>query len=134
MGHIIRHGVQIKTSDFNNFWKGTTAYRRDGCESIRIIPFHSGNCTETVIKRFWKKMEDRECPKSYSVNAYDLGITGYEAVRSVSRIVDHKRTVVEERKEYKSKPKRILKGARLKEVHQYILDYDFRDYDPMEHW
>lgn len=134
MGHIVRYGISVKTSDFKDFWKGTTAYRRDGCDSIKIIPFHSGNCTETVINRFWKKMDDREGPDSYEVRAYDLGITGYEAVRIVPRIVNHKRTMVEERKEYKTKPKRVLKGAKLMAIHQYILDYDCRDYDPREHW
>ena len=77
--------------------------------------------------------ENRSDPNSYCVNAYDCGIKGYEAVRIVTRIVNHKRTKVQEVKEYKSKPTRVLKGATLREVHTFIVDYDYRDYDPLEH-
>ncbi len=91
-------------------------------------------CVSIQIVMFWKKMDDREGPDSYEVRTYDLGITSYEVVRIVPRIVNHKRTMVDERKEYKTKPKRVLKGAKLMAIHQYILDYDCRDYDPREHW
>ena len=133
MGHVTRYGIKVDTTDFRKFWHETTAYNRDGCTGIYIIPFHHGNCTDSVIKRFYRQKENREDPKSYCVNSYDCGIKGYEAVRVVSRIINHKRTQVQEVKEYKSKPKRILKGAKLHEVHTYILDYDYRAYDPLEH-
>ena len=133
MGHITRYGIKIDTSDFRKFWHGTVAYNRDGCSSIYIIPFHKGKCTDSVIKRFFKQKENRSDPNSYCVNAYDCGIKGYEAVRVVSRIVNHKRTKVQEVKEYKSKPARVLKGVSLREIHTFIVDYDYRDYDPLEH-
>lgn len=133
MGHITRYGIRVDTADFRKFWHGTKAYNRDGCSGIYIIPFHSGNCTDTVIKQFFKKKEDRCDPNSYCVNAYDCGIKSYEAVRIVSKIVNHKRTQIEEVHKYKTKPKRLLKGGKLREVHTYIVDYDYRDYDPLEH-
>lgn len=94
MGHVTRYGVKVDTSDFRKFWHGTVAYNRDGCSSIYIIPFHKGKCTDSVIKRFFKQKENRGDPNSYCVNAYDCGIKGYESVRVVSRIVNHKRTKV----------------------------------------
>lgn len=133
MSHLVRYGRTVETTDFNAFWKTTVSYSRDGCNTIKIIHFHDGNCSKSVIEQFFKKMENRESPSSYTVNAYDCGISGWETSRKVMRIVDHKRTEVTEKRRYKSKPKRVSKGAILKTLHTYIIDWDVREYEPYEH-
>ena len=134
MGHYCREGVEvIAPKDFKEFWITTTAYKRDGCSDIRVIRIVSDkNNTETITKKFFKEHEDRDVG-SYQVKAYDIGIVGYVVLVKKNKIVDHHRQEVIEEHEYKTKPKRILKGGVLKEMHKYIIDYDGRCYDPYEH-
>jgi len=135
MGHYGREGVEVTAPrDFSKMWKTTAAYSRDGCTDIKVIRvFSDKKNTDTLTKKFFKDYEDREDTKSYQVKAYDIGIVGYKVYVKKNKIVDHHRKEVLEVHEYKSKPKKILKGGVLEEIHKYIIDYDARCYDPYEH-
>lgn len=135
MGHYGRMGVPFVCGyDFEKSWRKTLACTRDGCSTVNVKRvFSDKKFSESLLKRFCKKYEDREDAKSYCCNAYDIGIVGWVIKVKKNRIVNHKRVEVVEEHEYKTKPKRILKGGSLVELHKYIIDYDGRCYDPLEH-
>ncbi len=135
MGHYCREGVEvIAPRNFEEMWKTTTAYKRDGCSKIKVVRYASDkNNTDTITKKFFNDYEDRDIIGSYEVKAYDIGIIGYKVLVKKNKIVNHHRQEVIEEHDYKTKPKKILKGGVLKEMHKYIIDYDGRCYDPYEH-
>ena len=137
----IRRPGYIKT-DFDAWWRKQKACYRDGCSKTNVRVFHDGNWSQTVEKRFDKLYRNKkntdaydflEYPNSYECNAVLVGITGWVAVRKVKRIVNHHVQEVEETKTYKTKPKTPLKGSTLYAVGKFILSFDARCYDPLEH-
>ena len=133
MSHLVRYSVPVEAADFQDYWKKTVAYNRDGCTDIKIYRIHDGKYTPAVMNRFRKHFGERESPSSYQVRAYCLGISHWEVWNKAIRIVNHKRTPIVIKTPYKSKPKRIRKNGVLKTFYQYIIDYDVREYDPREH-
>ena len=133
----------VAPRDFKSYWLKTTPAQRDGCTSVKVVSsdYASEKATATRTNALMKKIQknvkgvydDFDCPPSYTCVALDVGITGYKIVQVKNKIVNHKRQAVQIVKEYKSKPSHIPAGAKLVEMHQYIISFDGRCYDPMEH-
>jgi len=105
MGHYYMEGVEvIAPRNFEEMWKTTTAYKRDGCSDIKVIRVASDKKnTDVITKKFFKDYEDRDSVNSYQVKAYDIGIVGYKVLVKKNKIVDHHRQeVVEENKTKKN--------------------------------
>lgn len=123
-------------SSLEKEWMRTPAYAL-GCDKIRIIKTSMSNSkfTDKRFESFVKKQSKKELPypDNYSANFYDLGIDHFEIWQNKTKIVDHKRTEVQLRKSFKTKPSSIPSGAQLKEIHRFRVDYDTREYDPLEH-
>lgn len=133
MGHTVNFAVKVAAyTDFNAFWRTTTASRRDGCTRVVMHNTCNEKCTEKRVDATINEVRNK-WPGSYTCEAWDCGILYWVVERKVCHIVNHKKVETTERKEYKTMPKRILKGGVLRAVHQYVVNYDSRDYDPYEH-
>jgi hypothetical protein len=51
----------------------------------------------------------------------------------VRKVVNHHIKEVTESRTYKTKPTKGLKGSVIYAIGEYVICYDGRDYDPMEH-
>lgn len=132
-------------TDFNEAWSKTTEASRDhaGSAGVTIRTLNEGNFTKTAVAKYAKLYRDRdgkdatdrfmECPRSYECHAVLLGVIKWVAVRKVRKIVNHHVKEVTERRTYKSRPKTPLKGSTLYAVGRFMLSYDGREYDPLEH-
>lgn len=122
--------------DFEKEFARTVPYAL-GCTSFKLIKttMSDSKFTEKRFSSFVNKNKnkEKESPKSYSANCYDMGLDHWEIWQNKVKIIEHKRREVQVRKCYKSKPKAIPKGAVLKEIHRYKCDLDYRYYDPLEH-
>lgn len=128
-------------TDFDKWWSRQKACHRDGCSRVVLRSFNDKNWSETVEKRFVKAYSKKnpdnydflEFPDSYTCNGVLIGIVGWRAVRKVRKVVNHHIQEVEETKDYKTRPKTPLKGSTLYAVGKFVISYDARCYDPMEH-
>lgn len=128
--------------DFKSFWRQQIPSYRDGCDCIQInrTDYSKKRATQKRLDTFLNTAtkhkdvyEGLHSPDSYTVVAYDIGITGYAVVQRKTKNINHKRTEVEVVKNYKSKPSAIPTGSKILEIHRYVISYDGRDYDPLEH-
>ena len=144
MGHYAKSYVIVEApKHFAEFWAHTRACDRDGCNTVHAhtTKYSDMKSTEARTAAFIKEAKKNvkgkydllDTPNSYTVEAYDVGITQYQVRQKKNKIVNHKRTEVTICKEYKSKPAHIPAGAWLVEMHQYVISYDGRCYDPLEH-
>lgn len=128
-------------TDFEKWWGRQKPCHRDGCSRVVLRSFNDKNWNETVEKRFNKAYSKNnkdnydflEFPDSYTCNGVLIGIVGWRAVRKVRKVVNHHIQEVEETKDYKTRPKTPLKGSTLYAVGKFVISYDARCYDPMEH-
>lgn len=132
-------------TDFNEAWSKTTEASRDhaGSAGVTIRTLNEGNFTKTAVAKYAKLYRDRDgkdaqdkfmnWPGSYECHAVLLGVIKWVAVRKVRKIVNHHVKEVTERRTYKSRPKTPLKGSTLYAVGRFMLSYDGREYDPLEH-
>ncbi len=133
MSHYGRTGVTVVAPrDFNSWWKSQTPVVRDGCsrEAKIIREYADKNATERARKRIEKIVEDAG---SYKCIAWDVGVDHYAIIVRKRKIVNHKIREVADTRVYKKKPSRIPKNGTLVEMHEYIISYDARCYDPLEH-
>ena len=72
-------------------------------------------------------------PDSYCCHAVLVGVVGWRSERRVRKVVDHHIKEVIESRTYKTKPTKGLKGSVIYAIGEYVICYDGRDYDPMEH-
>ncbi len=146
MGHYINtHEVRMlkfnpvrPTYCFDEWWRTQEACHRDGCRTTQLRIDSCETLTKVREERFRKTMKKKygdflEYPSSYTCNAVMMGIVGWCCERKVKRIIDHHVREVIERKTYKTKPTKGLKGGTIYAIGKYIMSYDARDYDPMEH-
>ena len=123
------------TEDFRTYWENQTPCKRDGCGRISVQVLSQKKLTQTRWNRFCKTRNpfiDDWAP-SYTCNAVMVGIFAWVVTRKVRRIEDHHVVERTERKTYKTRPKRIVKGGTLYAECRYVCTYDARDYDPLEH-
>lgn len=132
-------------TDFKEAWSKTTECSRDGAghAGVTIRTLNEGNFTKTAVAKYAKLYRDRDgkdapdkfmnWPGSYECHAVLLGVIKWVAVRKVRKIVNHHVKEVTERRTYKSRPKTPLKGSTLYAVGRFMLSYDGREYDPLEH-
>lgn len=130
----------IDAPDFNEWWKIQEPCERDGAGygQIQSISSYLNNpklsCNDKVNKRAYAKaLAKRLIPGKYQTLVIDCGISGWCCERKVTRVIDHHRKEVTERRYYKTRPKTALKGGRIRAIHSYIYSYDAREYDPLEH-
>lgn len=132
-------------TDFNEAWSKTTESSRDhaGSAGVTIRTLNEGNYTKTAMAKYkkiyceqnGKEAKDKfmEWPGSYECHVVLLGVTKWVAVRKVRKIVNHHVKEVTERRTYKSRPKTPLKGSTLYAVGKFMVSFDGREYDPLEH-
>lgn len=138
--HYYHCNKTVETTDFNLWWRHQEPCVRDGASlgKIQSIATYLGNSklstNQKVNQRaFSKALSMRLVPSKYETLVVDCGIVKWCCERQVSRIINHHRTTVTERKYYKTRPKTTLKGGVIKAVHLYIYSFDAREYDPLEH-
>lgn len=137
MAHYVRHFMNVSApEDFRTFWSNTVPYRQDGCCSVTVLNRNYEKVTKASLNKQKPKIENCEALKyvnKWSCVAWDCGVIGWVVTRKVNKIVNHHVKEITERKTYKTKPKHILKGGRLESLHQYVISYDGRCYDRLEH-
>ena len=134
----LKFNPQRPTYCFEEWWRAQEACHRDGCRTTQLRIDSCENLTPAREQRFFKTAKKKygdflEYPAGYTCNAVMMGIVGWCCERKVKRIVNHHVKEVIERKMYKTKPTKGLKGGTIYAIGKYIMSYDARDYDPMEH-
>ena len=145
MGHYINretHQVKFRPgyawTDFKEWWSRQTPATRDGCRTVNVKTDSEQTLTKVRQDRFFKTCDKKygqflDYPGSYTCNAVLIGIVGWCSERKVRKVVDHHIREVIERKTYKTKPTKGLKGSTIYAIGKFAMCYDARDYDPMEH-
>ena len=148
MGHYISAKEVYKVkfrpgyekTDFENWWMTQTPFVRDhsGCQGITVKVDSTDNLTKLRRDRFYKTAEKKYgdflgYPGSYCCHAVLVGIVGWRSERRVRKVVDHHIKEVTECRTYKTKPTKGLKGSVIYAIGEYVICYDGRDYDPLEH-
>ena len=117
-----------------------TPYKRDhsGCQGITVKVDSTDNLTKLRRDRFYKTAEKKygnflSYPDSYCCHAVLVGVVGWRSERRVRKVVDHHIKEVTESRTYKTKPTKGLKGSAIYAIGEYVICYDGRDYDPLEH-
>jgi hypothetical protein len=148
MGHYVsaKEVYKIKfrpgyaETDFKNWWMRQIPYTRDhsGSDGITVKVDSTDNLTKLRRDRFYKTVDKKygdflSYPDSYCCNAVLVGIVGWRSERRVRKVVDHHIKEVTECRTYKTKPTKGLKESVIYAIGEYVICYDGRDYDPLEH-
>ena len=136
--HTVKFRPGYPETDFKNWWRNQQPCWRDGCSSVSVKVKSTENLTDARLKRYWAKERKNpdaflECPDKYECKAVLIGIVGWCSERKVRKVVNHHIQEVVERKNYKTRPSKGLKGSTIYAIGKYVCSYDGRDYDPWEH-
>ena len=138
--HNVKFRPGYPETDFKTWWSKQQPCYRDHCSEVSVRVKSTENLTKTRWDR-WERQNNKKCDPfleygqviSYKCHALLVGIVGWRSVRKVRKVVNHHIQEVEESRDYKTKPTKGLKGATLYAIGRYVITYDARDYDPLEH-